>query len=228
MGSILGDHIRTKKRTVHEYIIPLHFPHENTGQSYTQLVQNWVIGNLSSCAINLVIIDEMEKASNDVLQGIEMLMNKLNIIRLNSTRVIALLLSSSGGIHLNKFVYNYIANGGQRETLSSDMLKVLEGTDAQWYLSMQERGLIDSIVPFLPLEKRHVARCIEQDIEKKYDTCANPHIVAKVMKELTFFPSNDPVFSTAGCRKVGTKVDLVIDSVESRHSYYTTNKHQEL
>ena len=65
-----------------------------------------------------------------------------------------------------------------------------------------------------------LARCVEKDIETKHDTCANPHIVAEVLKELTFFPQENPVFSSAGCRKVGTKVDLVIDSIESKHSYY--------
>ena len=193
-------------------------------------MQQWVIGNLSSCTINLVIIDEIEKASSDVLQGIERLLETLEIIRLNSTRVIVMLLSSSGGIQMNKFVYSYVTNGGERDAIkSSDILNALEGTDAEWYLSMHARGLIDSVVPFLPLEKRHVARCIEEDIEKKHDMCANPHIVAKVMGELTFFPSNDPLFAAAGCRKVGTKVDLVIDSIESRHSYYTTGgKHEDL
>ena len=185
------------------------------------MLQNWVIGNLSSCAINLVIIDEIEKASDDVLQGIELLLEKFVKLRLNSTRVIVLLLSSSGGTQINKFLYHHISNALERESITSlDILKVLEATEAQWFLSLHARGLIKSIVPFLPLEKRHVARCVEKDIETKHDTCANPHIVAEVLKELTFFPQENPVFSSAGCRKVGTKVDLVIDSIESKHSYY--------
>lgn len=228
VSSIIGEHIRTKRRTVHEYIIPLHFPHNAGDHSYVQLLQDWVLGNLSFCAINLVVIDEVEKATDNLRLGIENLLEKFDEMQLNSTRVIVLLLSSEGGIHINNLVYSHISGGGHRESLSSaNVLEALKDKDAiEWFLSLRSRGLIDDIVPFLPLEKRHVARCIEQDIEHKHSTCANPHVVQEVMDELAFFPPNGPLFSTAGCRKVGTKVDLVVDSFESRHSYYTATSHE--
>ena len=219
MGSLIGDHIRTKKRTVQKYIVPLHFP-DTSGLSYKRLLQDWIIGNFSSCAVNLVIIDEIEKAPNDVMEGIEGLLERFEKLRLNSTKIIVLLLSSSGGKEINKFLYNYISNDLKRESVTNlDILTALKSTEADWFLSLHERGLIESVVPFLPLEKRHVAKCIEEDIDNKHNTCASPHVVAKVLDELTFFPQNDPVFSSAGCRKVGSKVDFVVDSIESGHLY---------
>ncbi len=221
--SVLADHIRTKKRTVHKFIVPLHFYANGPGASISQLVQEWMFRNLSSCAVNLIVVDELEQASDEVLQGLESVLERFTTLRLNSSRIIVVLISSSGGVQINKLVYDHIVAGESRETLKvSDFSGALSESQAQWYLTMKFRGFIDQVIPFLPLEKRHVAQCVEQDIENKFNTCANPHVVADVLDELTFFPSENPLLSSAGCRKVGTKVDLIMESKDLRHRLYTS------
>ncbi len=184
-------------------------------------LHNWIFRNLSSCAINLVIFDELENASEAVVKGIERVLTDLKELRLNSTRIVVVLISSSGGTHINSLVYDHFRTGISREDIrTANVLESLKATEAaQWVLNLHSEGLIDEVVPFLPLERKHVAQCIELDVETKRETCANPHVVAQVLNELEFFPQDDPLYSVAGCRRVGTKVDLVLEAVESGHLF---------
>lgn len=78
---------------------------------------------------------------------------------------------------------------------------------------MIEKNLITAFVPFLPLERRHVKQCVQDDlIAKKLPVTTE--IIDKVARELTYWPSDKQIFSKSGCRKVKGKVDLVMVTLD--------------
>ncbi len=228
----MADHIKTM-RTVHRIIIPHHFPRMNDPNvNYKRDLEKWMKGNFSTCSINLFVLDEVDKASHEIIDALEELFGRFRNATLTSSRVIVLLLSNTGSRYINNYVHDVIQDGGTWESITHDSIisdiETSSDNELKWYLSLHKKGLIHDIVPFLPLGKKHVAKCIEKDIEEKHETCANPDVVAQVMDELTFFPTENPYFSRSGCREVGFKVDLVINAIESGHTkmaMYRREKH---
>lgn len=76
------------------------------------------------------------------------------------------------------------------------------------------KNLLPAIVPFLPLEKKHVEMCIKDVLALRY-----PYIKRKigeitaevVLKELVFVPEDKELFSLTGCKRVSEKVDYALE-----------------
>jgi len=80
------------------------------------------------------------------------------------------------------------------------------------------KALIDHHLPFLPLERNHVRRCIKNAIqdhlEKQDDSSKWKNVpedelmsyVEEIEDDIIFYPEEAPVFSLYGCKKVTAKV----------------------
>ena len=55
---------------VTKLIVPLHFPHDEEGELYAEQVRDWIESNVTRCHVNVIIIDEMDKASAALTKGI--------------------------------------------------------------------------------------------------------------------------------------------------------------
>ncbi len=214
ISGIISDHIRTK--TVQKLIVPLHFPHEKYEKIHSQQLVDWVLGNVSGCALNLVIVDEVDKAQWNILPALETMITKLHDLGLNNTKVIVFLLSNTGGSIINKYLLEHMSHGQHRETVTqNDLVELLlnpKQFSRSWHYVLHNEGLLDGIIPFLPLEKLHVKQCIKQTLSEHEHVFSGDRndLISKVAEELTYFPQGMPVFSTTGCRKVPTKLDLAI------------------
>jgi len=77
--------------------------------------------------------------------------------------------------------------------------------------------LISAHVPFLPLEKRHVIRCIREELTSRGITSEEiiGEITQQVMSELTFTPSKEqPIYSSNGCKRIYEKVNLALEDFD--------------
>lgn len=86
-----------------------------------------------------------------------------------------------------------------------------------WHAELTENLKIPT-VPFLPLEKRHVKQCIIAYLmEKKLYKHPN-HIgedkIQEVLKELSFYPTTEQMFSVTGCKRVRDKVDYIFEEMD--------------
>jgi hypothetical protein len=68
--------------------------------------------------------------------------------------------------------------------------------------------VIDFVIPFLPLERQQVAKCIEAELTQR-NHLALPHIIDDVLAHVSFYPADTKLFAKTGCRKVAYLVDLV-------------------
>jgi len=77
--------------------------------------------------------------------------------------------------------------------------------------------LISAHVPFLPLERGHVLRCIREEISSKdiISRITIEKITQQVMSELPFKPSKEqPIFSSSGCKRIYEKVNLALEDFD--------------
>lgn len=76
------------------------------------------------------------------------------------------------------------------------------------------RGIIDLFVPFLPLEREDVKKCIEVYLRdhRNYTTPLikpGSEFIEKVADQLSYIPDTD-VYSRFGCKRVAVTVDIML------------------
>jgi len=82
-----------------------------------------------------------------------------------------------------------------------------------WHSSLIDRNLITAFVPFLPMERKHVKMCIEDDLRYK-NREVTEDIVNQVADVLPYYPAGEKLFAASGCKRVSQKVDLQLDRDE--------------
>lgn len=211
VSNIISDLIPTASIT--KLIIPLHFPH--VGGRYSKLheqnIKEWILSNTSMCTVNLVIVDEMDKATVPLLKGLQSAIYMLKYGKYKESKTIIVLLSNTGGTAINNLVFSHFTKGYTRETVNKNTLvdAILNSDNVTWHRHLYEKHLIDYIVPFLPLENQHVQKCIKDYLSSRELTLPS-QTVAKIAKEFEYFPKNQPFFSKTGCKRVEAKTDLFL------------------
>ena len=208
--------------STHLVIVSMNYLPGDGDYVHKQQITALLMNGTKECTFNLFIIDELDKASASFSDGLlqAILMLKRNPI--NDTKSLIILLSNSGGAGINHHVFNHLKSGHTRETVNTKELEAVVLSSLQTYrdpsAKLYTSGLVDTIVPFLPLEAVHVKGCIRDHFRKVYSahmTNARLHtLYTKVLEQLTFFPPATPLFSKTGCRKVPVKVDMVMAHLE--------------
>ena len=75
--------------------------------------------------------------------------------------------------------------------------------------SLLKSEVIDHLVPFLPLERTHVKQCIRRDLIKK-GFQVKEALVTEIADQMEYFPEQYEFFSVSGCKKVSSRVDVVM------------------
>ncbi|PIO53336.1 hypothetical protein TELCIR_25331 [Teladorsagia circumcincta] len=72
--------------------------------------------------------------------------------------------------------------------------------------------LIDHFVPFLPMERRHVILCTIGYLKSqgREDLVNDDELVQRIVDSLQYFPQEQKVFSSSGCKRIPAKADLEI------------------
>ncbi|XP_060081996.1 torsin-1B-like [Ylistrum balloti] len=213
MANILKQTFKPVK--VKTFLVPLHFPHQSQDQDYKALIPLWIKTNISLCSMSVFIFDEMDKATDGVIQGLRTALTDIKNSNI-TTRVwtLFILLSNSRGSDINNYLFSQLGNGHERENLTHEEFipTLTNSAEGSWYTSLLEDGLITHTVPFLPLTRAHVKSCIIRDLYLK-NMVPNKETIDNILKELPF---NQPwkdsdLYSTTGCKRVSSKVDLHMD-----------------
>ena len=76
-----------------------------------------------------------------------------------------------------------------------------------WHSSLIESNVISAFVPFLPLERSHVKRCVEDELRRK-KLAVTSEKQNNIADQLSYFPPDIKLFSKSGCKKISEKVDI--------------------
>ena len=78
--------------------------------------------------------------------------------------------------------------------------------------------MVTFFIPFLPLERSHVRRCIERQLETTFDNedqenfrLTKTDLADRVLDLIEFAPPDSLLYSVSGCKKVQQKLDYVLE-----------------
>ncbi|CAL1538967.1 unnamed protein product [Lymnaea stagnalis] len=218
--NLYKDGLRSK--FVHLISATKEFPHDGMIPFYKDQLKSWIEGNVSHCERSMFIFDEVDKLPPLLLDVIKPYLDYYEHLGdINYRRSIFLFLSNSGGSDIGKIIFEHWKDGKTRETLELTDVEnfvmksaVNDNQNGLWHSQLISNHLITAYIPFLPLAKEHVRKCIRDAmVTKRYyiDVSAVPDTkVDQVIKQLTFIPEAEQVFSSTGCKRVSEKIDYVM------------------
>ena len=142
------------------------------------------------------------------------------------------LFSNTGATAINQIALQYHLDSYERDDYEVSKFQVALANAAfnepggLWHTALIDRHLISFFVPFLPLERRHVRKCITHQLQlaRKEDgyryALPDKEIVARVLDLLEFAPPDKPLYAVAGCKKVQQKLDYVLESHRMKQSKF--------
>ena len=208
---------KTHSPFVHKFIIPLHFPHESEAEIYNGQLQRWILGNISRCRKGgLFIFDEMDKIPLGMMDTIKSAILGYRGKKAESGygNMVFIFLSNSGGEAINQHVLKHVLEGKLRDSLTLSELEIIFHGIAKsmpnvWFADLLKSEVIDHLVPFLPLERAHIKQCIRRDLVKK-GFQVKEALVKEIADQMEYFPGQYEFFSVSGCKKVSSRVDVIM------------------
>ena len=219
VSKIIAEHIFKKgmdSSFVHLRIATHHFPHKSKVDVYKDQLRTLVANSVSKCSRSLFIFDEMDKMPLGLIDVLKPYLDHYpDVEKIDYRKSIFIFLSNTGGSLINDVTLNYWKEGKKREHITiKQMDEVMNFGEFNnkggfWHSSLIEKNLIDYFIPFLPLERSHIKMCTKADLKQKGQPVAE-FILNRIADELLYFPDDLKVFSKSGCKKISSKVDVVI------------------
>uniref|UniRef100_A0A8C8RNJ6 Torsin n=1 Tax=Pelusios castaneus TaxID=367368 RepID=A0A8C8RNJ6_9SAUR len=198
---------------VHQFSPLVHFPHLEQIQQYKENLKSWIQGNLTNCGRSVFLFDEMDKMHPGLIDVIIPFLGPSWVVYgTNYRKAIFIFVSNGGGEQINRMTLDLWHARKDREEISLQDLEsavsaaVFENpNNGFWKSGIIEEHLIDVLVPFLPLKQHHVKQCVvneltQQGLEVRQD------IVQTVADSIPYFPEEERVFSSTGCKTVASRV----------------------
>ena len=142
----------------------------------------------------------------------------------NSNGTVIIITSTAGGDDINSQtveITKVSPAGSIPEASLLDLNRVTKSSVMLEYFHdlLLSRGLTLNIVPFMPLSRSEVRKCIMNDIKTRFpdkrDFAPSRKVVDNLLQELKYFSDEFPVFSTSGCKTITSKLDVILEDVSN-------------
>ncbi|CAL1615067.1 unnamed protein product [Knipowitschia caucasica] len=218
VSSMLGSHLYGSGMNspfVHQFIPTLHFPQAQHVDKYRRALKDWVQGNLTECARSVFLFDEMEKMPPGLIDVLEPFLGPFHVVySTNYRKAIYVFISTVGEEVISKAVLAARRSDRDRDEIRLNELQeaiaheAFNSTDSGFSGSrVVSQGLVTVFVPFLPLTRAHVERCVRAQLCQR-GHCGRSDVVQAVGGALSYSPKHGQYFSTTGCKAVPAKIDL--------------------
>lgn len=220
---------------------------------FQSTLRSTVVKAIKQCSRSLFIFDEVDKIPAGVFESLTSLLDHHhNVDGVNFRHATFIFLSNAGGTEISEKLLKLTESGILREeTELYHFEKISEvaaynivgmGFLPEFFLSilrrllligglrktsMIEASLIDHFIPFLPLEKRHVEKCIISDFKRlgidkptfedieyvfskhRFRISLNLFLYREISSNYITYHKN--IFSTSGCKRLSKKVAMYAD-----------------
>ena len=138
----------------------------------------------------------------------------------SSNGTIIVISSTAGGKEINRQTVEMTRDspvGSIPQASDIDIERVVKSSPLiqSFHDMLMSRGVTASIIPFMPLSRSVVRRCIMNDIKNRFpdehDIAPSRKIIDNLLQELKYFSDEFPVFSTSGCKTVSSKLDVLLE-----------------
>uniref|UniRef100_A0A3B5LVJ6 Torsin-1A C-terminal domain-containing protein n=1 Tax=Xiphophorus couchianus TaxID=32473 RepID=A0A3B5LVJ6_9TELE len=105
------------------------------------------------------------------------------------------------------------AGKGREEITLKDLEKTLslsvfnDQNGGFFHTSLIDKNLVDFFVPFLPVEEIHIVQCAMAEMKAR-NLRPNRDVANKVARDMIYFPKDERVFSSTGCKTVQHKLNF--------------------
>ncbi|XP_061752420.1 prosalusin isoform X3 [Nerophis ophidion] len=215
VSSMLGSHLYGSAMSspyVHRFIPALHFPSAGQVDQYRVQLKNWVQGNLTACARSVFIFDEMERMPRGLVDVLEPFLGPSHVVFGTNYRKAF----TAGEDVVNRVALEHRRAGRDREEItSSDLQDAIaqavydNNSSGLFQSSIIRQKLITSFVPFLPLSRCHVERCVRSQL-CQLGACQRSDVVQAVGGDMTYTPAPGHFFSATGCKSITAKINLFL------------------
>ncbi|XP_054728300.1 torsin-like protein [Anastrepha obliqua] len=201
-----------KSRFVHKYMGRLDFSLDKDVQKYNNRIFHDVISGINDCPISLFIFDEVDKMPQGVFESLTSLVD-YNALpkKMDGSKAIFIFISNTAGVQISDQLAKMLKNGFMREDIKlSAFEQILEKASYNLEGGLKKAGLIeqhviDHYIPFLPLEKHHVHKCIEAEFDK-WDRKPQQKVILSMLQDVITYEREHGLFTTSGCKTIEKKV----------------------
>lgn len=128
---------------------------------------------ISSCQRSIFVFDEVDKMPSGVFESIATVFDYHSTFgKIDFRQAIFIFLTNAGGNEISMALDSMMAKGTYREQTKIHDFEIIAETAAYNVkgglnkASIITSGLIDHFLPFLPLERRHIANCVRAEYKK--------------------------------------------------------------
>ncbi|MBN3276820.1 TOR2A protein, partial [Polyodon spathula] len=226
---LLGRYLYGSAKTsphVHQFIPTLHFPYPHRVPQYKKELKAWVEGNLTACARSVFVFDEMDKMPPGLIDVLVPFLGSSHVVYQTNYRKAIYVFIRLSVIHLegeidskpfrtffpiNRLALEARQAGRDREEILLDEMEEAQAVfnkscNGLYHSEIIQEKLVDSFVPFLPLTRCHVERCIRRELCLR-GQCHRRDIIEAITGAMTFSPERERLFSHSGCKTVPAKVN---------------------
>uniref|UniRef100_A0A8C8RW70 Torsin-1A n=1 Tax=Pelusios castaneus TaxID=367368 RepID=A0A8C8RW70_9SAUR len=211
----LYQHPEARRRFVHQFDAVLHFPHAEHIKQYKEQLQSWIRGNVSICPRTLFIFSEMDQMPHGLIDSIMPYLSHHEAINgVYYGKAIFLFLNNAGGDEITEVVLDQWRRQKGREDISlTDFQSLLSAeifsnrNSGFWNSKVIQKNLVDYFIPFMPLEYKHVKKCIQEELRYQGHQ-EDEDLVARIALAMSDYPSKERLYSSKGCKTVPSKVNL--------------------
>lgn len=165
-----------------------------------------VKSTIKSCDTNVFVFDETHYIPMGILDILIPILEN-NDVSVDSRNSIFIFLTNAGGKAIVTKYLDLWSKGISRESMRiQDFDTILQKSAFNEKGGLMKSGLIDShivdyYVPFLPLERDHVVKCIEAEFKnlKKY---LDSSTKSEILEMVSFGPEPENLFATSGCKRI--------------------------
>ncbi|XP_040462914.1 prosalusin [Falco naumanni] len=200
---------------VHQFSPIVHFPHAERLEQYKENLKHWIQGNLTNCGRSAFLFEEMDKMHPGLIDVIMPFLGPSWVVYgTNYRKAIFIFISNAGGELINKMTLDLWHAHKDREEISMQDLvpaiskAVFENPQSGfWKSGIINDSLIDFVVPFLPLKHHHVKQCVISELVQQ-GLEVRPGIVQEVADSIPYFPEEEKIFSSTGCKTVTSRISF--------------------
>ncbi|KAM6047439.1 prosalusin isoform 2-T2 [Theristicus caerulescens] len=200
---------------VHQFSPMVHFPHAEQIEQYKESLKRWIQGNLTNCGRSAFLFDETDKMHPGLIDVIIPFLGPSWVVYgTNYRKAIFIFISNAGGEQINEMTLDLWRARKDREEISLQDLElaiskaVFENPQSGfWKSGIINEHLIDFVVPFLPLKHHHVKQCVVSELVQQ-GLEVRPDVVQEVADSIPYFPEEEKIFSSTGCKTVASRISF--------------------
>ncbi|CAF0787927.1 unnamed protein product [Brachionus calyciflorus] len=214
----------TKSDFFKVFVATKDFPHNEKINEYKERLKNEIEKTVQKCERSLFVFDETDKIPIGLLDTIKAYIDfNHDINRVDYRKSVFIFLSNSATKQIAELALDLDRKNIKREKFELKAFqRVIQDTvfynkepdnKGLYHAAIIESHLIDSYIPFLPLEKIHVRKCVRTEIIKfiytdLYETDHLEEDIDDIVDQMSY----DGKFSSSGCKRVSNLVrNLILD-----------------